>query len=139
MRLVLDTNILISAFLNKKSKAALLLDAWERRLFEVVTCDEQLDEFHRVTRYPKLSRYIRPADADSLQVQLTEIALHFDNLPAVDASPDPGDNWLLGLAEAAQADYLVSGDKRGVLELARHRETKILALANMIEQLSLGR
>ena len=136
MRLVVDTNVLVSALLNKTSKAALLLDAWERRLFDVATCQEQLDEFTRVTRYPKLSRHIAAADADSLRDQLKDVAIFFEKLPAVTASPDPDDNWLLGLAEAAQADYLVSGDKSGVLMLAVHRNTRIITLSGMLDLLS---
>lgn len=41
-------------------------------------------------------------------------------------SPDPGDNYLLALAEASKADYLVTGDKSGLLVLARHKSARII-------------
>ena len=41
-------------------------------------------------------------------------------------SPDPGDNFLLALAEAGNADYLVTGDKSGLLALASHKSTRII-------------
>jgi uncharacterized protein len=137
VRLVVDTNILVSALLNKASKAAQLLEAWERRRFDVVTCREQLDELTRVTRYPKLSKHIAAVEADSLRSQLKDVAIFFEELPTVEASPDPDDNWLLGLAEIGEADYLVSGDKRDVLKLAEYQGTKIVSLVSMISLLSL--
>ncbi len=47
-------------------------------------------------------------------------------LPRVKRSPDPGDNYLLALAEAGEADYLVTGDKSGLLVLAHHKSARII-------------
>jgi uncharacterized protein len=47
-------------------------------------------------------------------------------LPDVIRSPDPKDNFLLAMAEAGQADYLVTGDKSGLLALIQHGPTRIL-------------
>jgi predicted nucleic acid-binding protein len=44
----------------------------------------------------------------------------------VKRSPDPGDNYLLALAEAGEADYLVTGDKCDLLTLARHKSAQII-------------
>jgi predicted nucleic acid-binding protein len=41
-------------------------------------------------------------------------------------SPDPADNFLLALAEAGNADYLVTGDKSGLLALASHKSARRL-------------
>lgn len=41
-------------------------------------------------------------------------------------SSDPHDDFLLALAEAASADYLVTGDKSGLLALRKHRRTRIV-------------
>lgn len=42
-------------------------------------------------------------------------------------SPDPDDDFLLALAEAGRADYLVTGYKSGLLALASHKATRIMA------------
>ncbi len=47
-------------------------------------------------------------------------------LPHVERSPHPADDFLLALAEAGQADYLVTGDKSGLLALASHKATRIV-------------
>lgn len=39
MRLILDTNILLSALLSPLGAPAKLLDAWERKAFTLVACD----------------------------------------------------------------------------------------------------
>ena len=41
--------------------------------------------------------------------------LDIDPLPRVERSPDPTDDFLLALSEAGKADYLVTGDKSGLL------------------------
>jgi len=56
LRLVLDTNILISALLRKNTPPYLLYQAWRENQFELVTSPEQLEELQRVMAYPKLQR-----------------------------------------------------------------------------------
>ena len=55
-----------------------------------------------------------------------------DPIASVERSPDPNDDWLLGLAEAASADYLVTGDKSGLLSLKKHRSTSIVTPTRLI-------
>jgi hypothetical protein len=81
---------------------------------------------------------ITPAHAGRFINDLHRFATVLDNLPAVDRSPDPNDNFLLAMAEAGAADYLVTGDKRGVLTLKRHGNTTILTAKEMLALLGLG-
>lgn len=125
MRVVLDTNILVSALLLTHSAPAQAVIAWRRGQFELVTCELQLQELRDVTRRPKIRTLIRPAMAGEMVNQLRNMALMVDKLPPVDVSPDPFDNFLLSLA---QADVLVSGDKRGILDLKAHGTCRILTV-----------
>jgi uncharacterized protein len=59
--------------------------------------------------------------------QLKHLAEIIGALPHVERSSDPTDDFLLALSEAAQADYLVTGDKSGLLPLVRHKTTRILS------------
>jgi predicted nucleic acid-binding protein len=47
--------------------------------------------------------------------QVKKLAEDIDPLPRVRRSPDPMDDFLLALSEAGKADYLVTGDKSGLL------------------------
>jgi len=57
---------------------------------------------------------------------LRRLAVTVENLPTIDISPDPYDNFLLAMAQAGQVDVLVTGDKRDLLALSRHQRTHIL-------------
>ena len=138
MRIVLDTNVLISALLVQKSKPAQLLTAWRRGAFELLTCEPQLAEIREVTRRPALRALIRPALAGELVNQLRSMTVWIDGLPPVDRSPDPFDNFLLSMAEGGQADVLVSGDKRGVLALKSHGTCRIVTVRQFVLMLKTG-
>jgi uncharacterized protein len=50
-------------------------------------------------------------------------------------SADPDDNFLLALAEAGAADYLVTGDKGGLLTLKKHKQTQIVTARQFTERI----
>ncbi|HTW58857.1 MAG TPA: putative toxin-antitoxin system toxin component, PIN family [Terriglobales bacterium] len=134
MRLVIDTNVLLSALMSPASPPAQILALWRSRHFDLVTTAEQLDEIARVTRYPKIRIRVTPALAGRLINRLRDLAILIENLPKVDRSPDPGDNYLLALAEACKAHLLVTGDKI-LLSLKRHKSTRIVTPAALVELL----
>ena len=137
MRVVLDTNVLLSALLLQQSTAAQLVTAWRRGAFELLTCELQLQEIRAVTRRGHIRALIRPAMAGELVNQLRAMAKWIDNLPAVSRSPDPFDNFLLAMAQAGNADVLVSGDKRGVLALQSHGACQIISLRQFVDSLNI--
>ncbi len=133
MRVVLDTNILVSALISPRGTPEQIYVAWRERRFELITCLEQLEEFQRVTRCPKLRSRIGTFAAGAMFNGLRAVATVVPALPAVERSADPADNFLLSLAEAGQADYLVSGDRRGVLLLGSHLSTRIVTASRFVE------
>ena len=134
MRLVIDTNILVSALLVATSLPAQLVVLWRAGRFDLLTAVEQLDELMRVTRYPKIRERLPPAIAGRLVNDLRALAFMVDKLPVIDASPDPDDNYLLALAAAGGADFLVTGDKRDLLGIAVYESTKIVTVRDYLTQ-----
>ena len=128
MRLVVDTNILVSALLSATSLPAHLLLLWRQNRFVLLTADDQLEELRRVTRYPKIRERLPPALAGRLINDLRGLAVLVDRLPTVTVSPDPDDNYLLALAQVGGADVLLTGDKRDLLALERHGGTRIFTI-----------
>ena len=126
MRVVLDTGILIAALIMKDTPPDRIYQAWRKRRFELVTSQWQLDEFRRVSRYPKLRKYLQPIEAGNLVNGLRHQARFLEELPDVDLSEDPDDNPLLAMAIAGKVDYLVSGDKRDVLALKKVGKASIV-------------
>lgn len=132
MRLVVDTNILISALLSDSSLPAQLIVRWRDGRFDLLTAAEQLDELMRVTRYPKIRERLAPALAGRLINDLRAIAVIMDKLPVIDVSTDPDDNYLLAVAAAGSADFLVTGDKRDLLGLGVYEGTKITTVRDFL-------
>ncbi|MBI3292946.1 MAG: putative toxin-antitoxin system toxin component, PIN family [Elusimicrobia bacterium] len=137
MRVVLDTNILVSALISPGGPTDQLYQAWRAGRFILITSEEQLDEFRRVTRYTRLRAYIQPAVAGTMVNELRLLAEVVTELPRVDASPDPGDNFVLAMAQAGQAEYLVTGDNRDILALGHYQKTRIVTVRQMIERLEI--
>lgn len=137
MRVILDTNILISALIISGSPPGRLYDAWREERFELLTSQAQLDEFRRVTRYPRLRQYIQPAEAGTVCNEVRQLATVVATSPPVDVSPDPADNYLLSMAKTGKADYLVTGDSGDLLALGRHETTRIVTARKMVRLLKL--
>jgi len=127
MRVVLDTNILVSSLLVQLGRPAAIYRAWQEGRFTLLTCAEQLDEVKATLHKPAIAARIKPYRAGRLVNDLRELAETIDPLPRVERSPDPADDFLLALSEAGKADYLVTGDKSGLLSLARHGGTQIVS------------
>jgi putative PIN family toxin of toxin-antitoxin system len=127
MRVVLDTNILVSALISSSGIPAVIYSAWEDGKFTLLCCSEQLDELHATLRKPRVADLIKPHKAGRLVNQIRRLAEDIDPLPRVKRSPDPSDDFLLALSEAGKADYLVTGDKGGLLSLHRHKATQIVS------------
>ena len=134
MRLVIDTNVLLSALISSASPSAQILTLWRTRKFELLTCAAQIDEIARVTRYPRIRARLAPPLAGRLVNRLRDVAIVVEKLPKLDRSLDPDDNYLLALEEAGQAHFLVTGDKR-LLALKRHKSTRIVTLAALLQLL----
>ena len=135
MRIVLDTNVLISALISPGGWPDTLYQSWRSGRFVLVSSEEQLDEFRRVSRYPRLNRFIQPAAAGSMLNEIRLLALLVSHLPKLDISPDPADNFLLAMAQVGYADYLVTRDKDDLISLGRHKKTRILSVHQMMELL----
>jgi putative PIN family toxin of toxin-antitoxin system len=135
MRLILDTNILISALLSPRGTPAKLLDAWERRKFTLVACDALIAELREVASRPFFRARLRSSAAELLAAGIRDFSLFCQELPsgsaAPDFLPDRKDSYLLALAEAGQAEFLVTGDKE-LLSLKHHKSTRIITPAAMI-------
>ena len=127
MRVVLDTNILVSALLLQQGHPAAIYRAWQEGSFTLLTCAEQLDELRATLRKPAIAERIKPYKAGRLVNELKGLAEDVGALPRVQRSPDPTDDFLLAMCEAGKADYLVTGDKSGLLALARHQNTRIVS------------
>ncbi len=130
MRIILDTNVLLSGLLIAQGPPAKLLDAWERRLFTLVACEELIAELREVTGRPFFKARLRASAVELLAAGLLDFSLFCEHLRSGPIAPDPKDSFLLALAEASAADFLVTGDKK-LQSLRRHKSTRIISPSSM--------
>jgi putative PIN family toxin of toxin-antitoxin system len=126
MRVVLDTNILVSALIAPARNPAAIYNPWEQGKFTLLTCTEHLDEVRATLQKPRVANLVKPYEPGRLVNQIKKLAESVGQLPRLKRSPDPGDNYLLALVAAGKADYLVTSDKSGLLVLARHKSARII-------------
>jgi putative PIN family toxin of toxin-antitoxin system len=136
MKVVLDTGILIAALITVGTPPDKIYQAWRKKRFELFTSEWQLEEFRRVSRYPKLKAYINPVEAGQMINGIRLMAHVYSQLPSVDLCKDPDDNPILAIALESKADYLVTGDKRDLLSMRRIGNTPIATAAHFLEMLS---
>jgi len=101
-------------------------NAWEQGKFTLLTCTEHLDEVRATLQKPRVANLIKPYKAGRLVNQIKKLAEVVGQLQRVKRSPDPGDNYLLALAETGKGDCLVTGDKSGLPVLARPKSARII-------------
>ena len=137
MRVILDTNILLSGLLSPSGIPARLVDAWLDRRFVLVSHSIQLEEFRAVSRRDEIRNLVRSSEAGRLVNQIAALAEMPSRLPQVQRSRDPRDDFLLALCEAGSADRLVTGDKDDLLALRQHGATRILTAATFAMEIDL--
>ena len=109
MRVVLDTNVLVSGIFFTGPPATILA-AWASRRFELVASIEVLAEYRRVgarlgSRYPLV-------DAEPLLDLVTRESRIVDPIPVpTSACDDPDDIMFLACAIAGHAQIVVTGDR----------------------------
>jgi uncharacterized protein len=137
MRVVLDTNILLSAFFKVDSPPYKLVNAWMDNRFELISGAAQIEEIVRVARYPQIQQLLKPSEIGWLVNRLRDRAIIIERLPKVSVSPDPADNFLFALAQAGKAAYLVSGDKSGVLAMRQHGACQVVTAKQLVTVMKL--
>ena len=117
MRVILDTNVLLSALISPSGPPDTIYNAWRAARFDLITSTVQLDEVRRVSRYPRL-KAILPAHRVGAMVNNMQRAIvlqHLPDLPQGVEVNDPDDAFLVTMALVGNADYLVTGDRRAGL------------------------
>ena len=140
MRIVIDTNVLLSGLFWEGAPHALLAQARTGAL-DLVTSPELVDEFANVIHRRKftaiLQRTSRTPERSIEELQeLAEIVIAPPLSKPV--CRDPDDDAVLACALAAQVDAIVSGDD-DLLALKQFQGIAVLTPAQALQQLTAGR
>ena len=134
-RVVLDTNVVVSALLFTRGAAVRVRKAWQAGHVLPLASRATVAELVRVLAYPEFR--LSAEDQAELLADYLPVAAVVpvpDPPPAVPACRDPHDLPFLHLAAAGRADALVTGDA-DLLALAGQTAWRILTLAELLVQL----
>ena len=135
MRIVLDSNILVSALISGDGYPGRVLAAVKREGITLVTSEFQIAELRDVLARERLQPYIRAEEANDLLYHLKAVGMVMAELPEVNVSPDSKDNPILATAVAGKADLVVSGDKGDMLALGNVEGIPIVTAREAIGRL----
>jgi len=132
-RIVLDTNVLISALRWGGNPRRIFDKVIDRDLLLCVS-KQTLSELERVMDYPKFE-FTAQERAEFLSV-LTEIAILVEPQERIQLIvEDATDNMFLECAVEAGADFLISGDKH-LLSLKEYQNVKLISPADFLSGLT---
>lgn len=133
-RVVLDTNVLVSALVFGGESWRSLRQTWQERRIQPLISHATTDELVRVLMYPKFR--LVPEDRDAL------LAEYLPYAEVVDVGPiqqsmlrvrDPEDRMFLEVAVAGKADVLISGDEDLLVLRTAPASVRILSPAEFMD------
>jgi putative PIN family toxin of toxin-antitoxin system len=133
LRIVLDTNVLVSALI-LKGRISGLVDSWRMGRITPVFSRETFDEFRRALEYPKFS--LSKSEIQGILQQeilpFFEVVEHVN--PVAGVCRDPDDDKFPACAASAKVAFLVSGDK-DLCSLGKFGPVRILAPNQLLAML----
>ena len=129
MRIVFDTNIVVSAMLSPSGTAADVLRLALHRHVQLCASEVILQEYEEVLRRPKFRR--QPQVVSGLLKAIRVVAELVEPTATLAVASDAADNRFLECAAAAKADYVVTGNTRH-FPAARGR-TRVVTARELIE------
>jgi putative PIN family toxin of toxin-antitoxin system len=130
MRIVLDTNVLVSAMGWDGNERAVLLEAMSKEN-ELLLSDFIVSEFIDVTSRSKFASLSVEKLASFLEIILETAEMVEPSIRINVVKEDEADNRILECAAGGKADYLVTGD-RHLLELKTYRKNQIVSAVEML-------
>ena len=135
VKVVIDTNVLVSAVISKDSSPADVVRLAILGEIENYTSEDTLAEVERILNSEKVLQRIRREHKDDI--------IRIYRLISIKVSPkirvnvierDPSDNKFLEAALEAKADFIITGDHH-LLELREFRGVKILSPSDFLKLL----
>jgi len=131
-RVVLDTNVLVSALI-LGGRLAAIVDLWKAGVVIPVLSRDTFDEFRRVLSYPRF----KLTGEEIRTIIETYILPYFETVEPKEAlrglCRDPEDDLFFSCALAGRCEFLVSGD-RHILEIKRHGSVRVITPKQLLER-----
>lgn len=140
MKVVLDTNVVVSAFLSSQGTPARLFRQYQQDVFDILVSEPILIEYQKALNYPKVQTYhqMNQAQVATVIEDLRRAAILVT--PQIRVNPavaDKDDVKFFACAVAGEATYIVSGD-RLVQEVGTYQGIQVLSPSLFLTVLERG-
>jgi putative PIN family toxin of toxin-antitoxin system len=139
LRAVLDTNVFVSGIISPSGPPGRILQALRRKEFVLVSSPAINEEILEVFTRPQLQKYHLQEALFDIAVILHVQADLIQEKTRVRISPDPDDDKFLAVAVDGQAQYVVTGDKSGLLQLGEYQSVRIVSSRLFLQLLRASR
>jgi hypothetical protein len=133
IKVIFDTNIWISYLIGYQLSG--LTELLTSQKIELVLSEQLRTEIIAVAHRKKLQKYFSEQKVKELLKLMDFIGTDYEVLNYPNVCRDPKDDFLLGLIEVSQADFLVTGDQ-DLLELNPFEGTEIIEPNQLFEKIS---
>jgi putative PIN family toxin of toxin-antitoxin system len=135
MRVVLDTNVIIGAYVAPHGALAQIKNYWRTGVFELVVSEPILDEYSRVLAYAHIQKVhqMQIEQIEDVISDVRDLSIVVEPTEALDiVQSDPTDNKFFECATAGQADFIVSGDAKHMLPIRAYKDIQVISPAEFL-------
>jgi len=133
VRVVIDTNVFVSSFLNPIGNPRKVIDLWKTGKIDICISEEILEEY--ISVLARIGLEGEPELYELLErFKRKENIIFASNTPSITViEQDPADNMFIECAVAVDAPYIISGDKH-LTALKSYRGISIISLSEFIKK-----
>jgi len=126
LKVVIDTNVLVSALIQKSYPFLIIDQLFIENKFLLYTSNEILAEYYEVLSRKKFSKYSEfKFRAETLLADIEAKALNITTNITIKLIKDVDDNKFLELAETCNADFIITGNTND-FTFAFYKQTQIV-------------
>ncbi|MCD4784519.1 MAG: putative toxin-antitoxin system toxin component, PIN family [Candidatus Eremiobacteraeota bacterium] len=137
IKIVLDTNVFISAIMSPDGTCAEILKEWSAGRFTLLVSGAILEELTRVMKYPgiaKIHKYSNKEIMDFVQYIQDYSSIMTGGIKIDVVKEDPADNAIIACAVEGKADYIISGDSH-LLKIGSYQKISIVSPGDFMRDL----
>jgi putative PIN family toxin of toxin-antitoxin system len=135
LKIVIDTNVLVSALIQKSYPHFIVQTVLETNNLQVCVSKELLDEYYEVLARPKFSRFTDfHLSAKLLLVNIETKAKLFEPSLKLNLISDKDENMIIELDDECLADYIITGNSTD-FTFPIYKNTKIVSPKEFWEEM----
>ena len=136
LKIVVDTNLIVSAVITSHGNPAKILGLFRKNLIEIVISEEIAAEIQKVLNYPKIKKRHGWSSEETKRfvkgIKEFCIVVVPKTQPEIIVTKDASDDKFLDCALAGEVDYIVTGDKH-LLNLGQYSGIPIITPEQLLK------